>query len=85
MVNVCPTEPFSDIALVSQEVGIPALVEDADAGLELEVLPPPILSLALSFLSFEHPAMLKTSAVKKSTAKSFRGLYEAVMGNVSFP
>ena len=50
--NLCPSLPFSDVALVSQVVGVPALVEDGGAGDEELfgeelVWPPPLLPALL--------------------------------------
>jgi len=73
--NLCPSLPFSDVALVSQVVGVPSLAEDGGAaGEELsgEVLvwPPRLLpALLFSFLSFEQPALVSTIAASRSTTQ----------------
>src|SRR6266436_2357251 len=73
-VNVSPSLPFSDAALVSQVVGVPAPAEDGGAGGEVfelsgEVLvwPPPLP--LFSFLGFEQPALPSTIAASKSTTQ----------------
>jgi hypothetical protein len=77
-VNVCPSFPLSDVAFISQVVGVPELVEAGGAGeeagpaleLSAEVFvcpPPPAFGLLFSFLRFEQPALQSTIAAIKKT------------------
>ena len=76
-VIVCPSVPFSEVALAAQVVGVAAPVEAGwpDAGLEFDgavlVWPPPP-ALALSFFIFAQPAVATVMAMRKSTTQWLR-------------
>ena len=72
--NVCPSAPFSDVALACQVVGVPSLVENGEDGPVFELSgealmwPPPLVPAALfSFRGFEQPALPSISPARMST------------------
>src|SRR5256885_8422860 len=75
-VIISPSLPFSESAFAAHGVGLPGSLEDgafADGvdvdGAVSEWLPPAVVAVPLSFLSFEQPAVTIAIAITNSTTQ----------------